>query len=67
MTKTKGLSKSLLIQNLRYFKLKLLQKWDLDILDAHNMMEDVIGIRFSFFLLQSINKGIESLPQTQKF
>ena len=29
---------------LKYFKLKLLQKRDFDILDAYNMMEDVIKV-----------------------
>ena len=47
-----------------------MQKQDLDILDAYNMMEDLIKVFyflfFSFFL-QSINKGIESLAQTQIF
>ena len=55
---------------LKYFKLKLLQKRDFDILDAYNMMEDVIMVfffLFFYFFLQSINKGIESLPQTQIF
>ena len=34
------------------------------------MMEDVIKVfffQFFFFFLQSINKGIDSLPQTQIF
>ena len=51
-----------------YFKLKLLQKQDLDILDAFNMMEDVrkaFYFLFFYFFLQSIYKGIESLAQTQ--
>ena len=30
-------------------------------------MVDVIGILFFYFFLQSINKGIESLSQTQIF
>ena len=53
---------------LRSFKLKLLQKRDLDILDAYNMLEDVIKVfyfLFFYFFLQSIYKGIASLAQTQ--
>ena len=54
----------------KYLKLllrptELLQKRDLDILDAYNMMEDVIKV--FYFFLQSIIKGIESLAQTQIF
>ena len=53
----------------KYLKLllrptELLQKRDLDILDAYNMMEDVIKVfyfLFFYFFLQSIYKGIESL------
>ena len=45
-----------------------MQKQNIDILDAYNMMEDVIKVfyfLFFYFFLQSINKGIESLAQTQ--
>ena len=55
---------------LKYFKLKLLQKRDFDILDAYNMMEYVIKVfnfLFFYFFLQTIIKGIESLAQTQIF
>ena len=58
----------MLIQNFKI--LKLLKKRDLDILDAYNMLEDVIMVfyfLFFYFFLQSINKGIESLAQTQIF
>ena len=44
-----------------------MQKQDLDILDAYNMMEDVIKEFYFLFFLQSINKGIESLAQTEIF
>ena len=47
-----------------------MQKQELDILDASTMMEDVIKVfhfLFLYFFLQSINKGIESLAQTQIF
>ena len=47
-----------------------MQKQDFDILDAYNMMEDVINVfyfLFFYFFLQSIYKGIESLAQTQIF
>ena len=47
-----------------------MQKRDLDILNAYNMMEDVIKVfyfLFFYFFLKSIIKGIESLAQTQIF
>ena len=40
-----------------------MQKQDICILDAYNMMEDVIKV--FYFFLQSIYKGIESLALTQ--
>jgi len=54
----------MLTQTLRCFKLKLLQKQYLDLLDDGRCNN---GFVFFDFFLQSINIGIESLAQTQIF